>query len=169
MHIGPENPLYLFHAHLNSLRVPDPFKFLKGCLASHGHWSAPLPQWLVKEYCLAMQVELLEEYIGPHFTAHLGHCSATCVFRPGFLLSCRKEGSKANSLERMEGSFSENMVLNTHIRVKEGGGLVENASFWLPTTPTPAPPHSRAPNSDLSECDSRLLEFDTTSSRSSLG
>lgn len=82
---------------------------------------------------------ILEEYIGPHSTAHLGHCSAMCAFRPGFLLSCRKEGSKATPLERMEGSFSENMVLDTHIRVKEGGGLVENTSFWLPTTPTPHP------------------------------
>lgn len=158
LHIGPENPLYLFHAHLNSLRVPDPFKFLEGCLASHGHWSAPLPQGLVKEYCLASQAELLEEYIGPHFTAHLGCCSAMRAFRPGFLLSYRKEGSKATPLERMEGSFLENMALGTHIRFKEGGRLVENASSWLPPTPD-------ALNYDFWECDSRH----TTSSRSSLG
>ena len=80
------------------------------------------------------------------------------AFRPGFLLSCRKEGSKATPLERMEGSFSENMVLGIHIRVKEGGWLVENASSRLPPTPD-------ALNSDFWECDSRR----TTSSRGSLG
>lgn len=36
LHIGPENPLYLFRAHLNSLRVSDPFTFLEECLASTG-------------------------------------------------------------------------------------------------------------------------------------
>lgn len=42
VHIGPEKPLYLFHAHLNSLRVPDPFTFPEGCLASCGHFLTPL-------------------------------------------------------------------------------------------------------------------------------
>lgn len=42
LHIGPENPLYLFYAHLNSIRVPDPFTFPEGCLASRGHLFVPL-------------------------------------------------------------------------------------------------------------------------------
>lgn len=50
-----QKPPTLISCSFKFFRVPDPRS--QGCLASHGHWSAPFPQWLVKEYCLALQVE----------------------------------------------------------------------------------------------------------------
>lgn len=55
LHIGPEKPPYLFHAHLNSLRIPDPFKFLEGCWL-HTGIALLLSMQGLKEYCLSLQI-----------------------------------------------------------------------------------------------------------------
>ena len=66
LHIGPENPLHLFHAHLNSLRVPDPFTFPEGCLVSRGHLLVPLLV-VLKDILPAIADQVLKNYIGPTF------------------------------------------------------------------------------------------------------